>query len=65
MNKRTASLADLARLFQLPRHCTKAVIVLETGKAPVVHLRRKVFPEIGSAELREIAESFDLVPRKD
>jgi hypothetical protein len=65
MNKRTATLADLARLFQLPKHCSKAVIVLEVGKEPVVHLRRYVFPQLGITELREISESFDLVPRKD
>jgi hypothetical protein len=65
MNKHTASLADLARIFQLPKHCTKAIIVLEVGKAPVLHLRRYVFPQLGSAERREVSESFDLVPRKD
>jgi hypothetical protein len=65
MNKHTATLADLARIFQLPKHCTKAVIVIEAGKVPVLHVRRHVFPHLGGAELREISESVDLVPRRD
>jgi hypothetical protein len=39
--------------------------VIEAGKVPVLHVRRHVFPHLGGAELREISESFDLVPRRD